>query len=266
MIKKILKPLLGRGIGGKFPINYLCRLFIFLFNPFEINGIKLYLPLDEIQFLTGYEREKVKLFKDIVKESNVVVDLGAHIGYYTMLAAKLTGKSGIVYGFEPGDVNLALLKKNQEKNGFDNIILEKKGVSDKTGNSKLYFWGGTRNQRLYGSKNDPFIEIENVSLDDYFKNYQGKISLIKINIAGSEGAGIVGMKDLLRKYPNIKIIMQYSPRRIKELGDDPITCLNILDKLGFKIWLIKEKLEPVKKIKELIKDDTTKELFCKRQK
>ena len=78
------------------------------------------------------------------------------------------------------------------------------------------------------------------------------------------GGAIKGMKELLGKYPNIKLLIQYSPKRIKELGQDPIDSLNVLNELGFKIWKIKETLEPVNKIEELIKDDTTKELFCKR--
>ncbi len=170
----------------------------------------------------------------------------------------------MVYGFEPGGVNFALLKKNKEKNRYNNIILEKKAVGDKNGKSKLYFWGESRNQRLYGSDDIPFAEIESVRLDDYFKNYNGKVDIIKINIAGSEGAAILGMKELLRRYLNIKLIMQYSPRRIKELGENPVDCLNVLKELGFRIWKIKEVLEPVNKIEELIEDDTTKELFCRR--
>lgn len=265
MIKKILKPFLGRGLGGLFPVKYLCRLFIFLFNPFEIEGSKLYLPLDEIQFFTGYEKEKVKIFKDVIKKNDVVLDLGAHIGFYTMLAAKLVGEKGMVYAFEPGGANLALVKKNKEENRHNNIILEKKAASDKTGKSKLYFWGESRNQRLYANDDKPFAEIECVKLDDYFKNYTGKIDLIKINIAGSEGIAIQGMAELLEKNPDVKLIIQYSPKRILELGGNPIDGLNVLDKLGFKIWLIKEKLEPVNKIEKLIEDNTTKELFCKRE-
>lgn len=264
MIKKILKPFLGRGIGGFLPVKYLSRLFIFLFNPFEIEGSKLYLPLDEIQFFTGYEKEKVKIFKDIIKENDVVVDLGAHIGYYTMIAAKLVGKKGMIYGFEPGRVNFALLQKNKEKNEYNNIVLEKKAVSDKNGKNKLYFWGASRDQRLYGGDDQPFVEIENVRLDDYFKDYIGKIDFIKINIAGSEGAAIHGMAGLLKKNPNVKLMILYSPKRISELGGNPIDSLNLLEKLGFKTWLIKKELEPVNKIEKLIEDDTTKELFCRR--
>ena len=264
MIKKILKPFLGKGLGGTFPINYFCKLFIFLFNPFEINGNKLYLPLDEIQFFTGYEKEKVKLFKEMVKENNTIVDLGAHIGFYTILAAKLVGRGGMVFAFEPCKKNLALLLKNKEKNGYNNIILEKKGVGDKTEKGKLYLWGDSRYQRLYGSNNCPFEEIEIIRLDDYFKNYTGKIDLIKINIAGSEGAAILGMKELLKRFRDIKIIMQYSPGRIKEFGGNPIDCLNVLRELDFRIWEIKEKLETVVKIEKLAEDYTTKELFCRR--
>jgi len=265
MLKKIIKPFLKQGIGGLPPIKYLCRSFIFVFNPFNIDGSKIYLPLDEIQFLiTGYDVEKREMLKKIVKEGDVIVDLGAHIGYFTTLFAKLVGKTGKVYAFEPEESNFKLLEKNKKINGYDNIILEKKAVSSETGKTKIYSWQGSRYYRTYGEKSNIVCEVEKVKLDDYFKHYNGKINIIKINVVGSEGAAIQGMTELLKNNPNIKLFIEYSPKRIKEMGGDPIDCLNILDRLGFKIWLIKEKLEPVNKIKTLVEDDATKELFCKK--
>ena len=111
MFKKILNLFLGRGIGGIFPFKQLSRLFIFLFNPFVIEDSKLYLPLDEIQFLTGYERDKVKLIKKITKKGDVILDVGAHIGYYTMLFAKIIGSEGKIFAFEPDKANFKILEK-----------------------------------------------------------------------------------------------------------------------------------------------------------
>lgn len=187
MIKKILNPFLGRGIGGFPPVKYLSRLFIFLFNPFVIEGSKLYLPLDEIQMLVNYDKEKVKIFKEIVKEGDTVIDVGAHIGYYTMLAAKIVGKEGKVFAFEPEEKNFNLLRKNKECNNYENIVLEKKAVSDRSVISKLYLWKESRYHRLYGAPDTPFEEVETVTLDDYFKDYMRKVNLIKIGVPGSEG-------------------------------------------------------------------------------
>jgi FkbM family methyltransferase len=86
------------------------------------------------------------LFKGIVKEGMVVVDIGANIGYYTLIAAKLVGKSGIVYVFEPMPSNYECLCKNIEVNGYTNVVLIQKAVSNKYGIAKVWFekdWSGS---------------------------------------------------------------------------------------------------------------------------
>lgn len=267
MFKKFIKQFLGRGLGKSAIAKYLSKTFIFVFNPFTIEGSKLYLPQDEIQFLLGYDPIKKDAFKQVVKENDVVVDLGAHIGYYTMLAAKLVGPGGKVYAFEPYKNNFDLLKKNKEKNKYDNIVLENKAVVDKTKEGEIYTWHESRYHSLYVKEDKSSQKIQMVSLDDYFKNYSGKIDVIKINIMGSEGLAIKGMTEVLGKNKDLKIFMYFTPGRIKELGDNPMDCLNILKELGFKVkWLItKNKLEEAPEtIEELVNSDDTKELFLTR--
>jgi len=267
MFKKLIKPFLGKGLGKSFPIKFLSKSFIFIFNPFVIEGSKLYLPSDEIQFLSGYDPIKKDIFKHTIKKNDVVVDLGAHIGYYTMLAARLVGKNGKVYAFEPYKNNFDLLKKNKETNKYDNIILENKAVIDETKTGEIYTWHESRYHSLYAKKDKFYQKIQVVSLDDYFKNYSGKIDVIKINIMGSECLAIKGMIEVLKKNKDVKIFMYFTPGRIKKLGGNPIDCLNILEELGFKIrWIIKRnKLEEApERMEELVESDETKELFLTR--
>ena len=63
-------------------------------------------------------------------QGNFVIDLGANIGYYTCILAKLVGKDGKVFAFEPDPRNLKLLEKNIKVNEYNNVVIVDKAVSD----------------------------------------------------------------------------------------------------------------------------------------
>lgn len=84
-------------------------------------------------WLGSYENEKVKIFKKFVKKGRVVFDIGANVGYYSLLAANLVGPSGKVFAFEPLRSNFEHLKKNADINFYRNIFPFEVAVSDKSG-------------------------------------------------------------------------------------------------------------------------------------
>jgi len=69
-----------------------------------------------------FEKYETKLFKKSIKRGMVVLDIGANIGYYTLLAARLVGDEGKVFAFEPDPYNYSLLRKNIEANRYNNVI------------------------------------------------------------------------------------------------------------------------------------------------
>jgi FkbM family methyltransferase len=86
----------------------------------------------------------------------------------------------------------------------------KKAVSNKTGNIRLYLCeDDIGDHRIYNSyDNHQSIQIEVTRLDDYFKDYNGKIDFIKMDIQGAEDAALQGMLYLLKKNKNLKIITE----------------------------------------------------------
>ncbi len=124
------------GILNKIPfINYSYHLLIrYAFADINgqflvtMNGHKMYISDDFLGFyLIGeYEPETTDLFVSLLHEGDVVVDIGAHIGYYTLLAARTVGKDGKVFAFEPDPDNYALLVKNVEMNGYNNVTAVQK--------------------------------------------------------------------------------------------------------------------------------------------
>jgi len=192
--KKAVKILSGHGIGNFYPIKVIHSFVIsYLKSNFaEVQGHKMFLDSKDSLCLSingVYEPFETELVKKEIKKGDVVLDLGANIGYYTLIFGKLVGKRGKVFAFEPDPTNFSLLKKNVEMNGYKNVELVQKAVSNKTGKIKLYLCEDNKgDHRIYNSHDGrQSIEIEAIRLDDYFKNYNGAVDFIKMDIQGAEG-------------------------------------------------------------------------------
>jgi len=197
-----------------------------------------------------YEPLETELVKKEVKKGDVVLDIGANIGYYTLILARLVGDGGKVFAFEPDPTNFALLRKNVEANGYNNVALVQKAVSNQTGKTRLYLNPDkAADHRIYESGDGrQSIVIEAVRLDDYFKNFNGKIDFIKMDVQGAEGRVIQGMLNLLKKNHNVKIAMEFAPNSLQKSGTAPADCLNLLTGLGFNLFEIAEQEKEIRPV------------------
>lgn len=173
--------------------------------------ITIVLPelVSKIIYLTGgFEESVEKIIGQFVKPGDVVVDVGAHIGYFSILMSRQVGKDGKVYAFEPTPSTYALLKQNCLS--FTNIHVVNKAVFSKITKLKLQDFG-----ILYLALNSLFSprinkklpmekrEVETIDLDTYFSKSE-KPNFIKIDAENSEYEIIKGMENLLRtKRPTI---------------------------------------------------------------
>ncbi len=140
-----------------------------------------------------------------------------------------------------------LLGRNVEANGYENVITVRKAVSDKTGKAKLYCgWGNQGDHRTYDTHDGrKTIDIEAVTLDEFFKEYIGGIDIIKMDIQGTELSAFQGMKNILEKNPKLKIITEFWPIAVRESGKAPAEVLNAYVEAGFRLYLIDTGLESV---------------------
>jgi FkbM family methyltransferase len=188
-----------------------------------------------------YEPFETGLFLKEIKSGQTVVDVGANIGYYTLLAARLVGPEGRVYAFEPDPTNFGLLRKNVEANGYKNVVLVNKALSNKNGKTKLFINPANRgDHRVYDSGDGrASVTIETVTLDSYLK--KKKVDFIKMDIQGAEPLALEGMKKTIRASKGLKLITEFSPDSIKLAKGDPKKFLAALQALGFKLSEISEK-------------------------
>jgi len=174
--------------------------------------------------------------KGSVKEGDTVLDIGACVGYYTVLLSDLVGKTGKVYAFEPDQKNCETLRENIDD--LWNVIPLEVAVSDKAGPAKLYHSKiNSGDHRLFESyEGQETVDVKAVSLDGYEYPLPGEdIDFIKLDVQGAEGAALNGMLNLLEASPNVTLLVEYSPKLLAEFGSDPEGFLRGIEAAGFRI-------------------------------
>ena len=246
-------------------------------NKVNMDGFDIYLDSNDslgLSIFGRYEPLEIETIKKEIQEGSVFVDIGANIGYHTLHLARHVGEKGHIYAFEPDEENYALLEKNVQINGINNVTLIKKAVSNKVGTAKLYLSDINKaDHQIYKTKEiRKAIVIETTTLDDYFASYSGSIDFIKMDIQGSEYLAFKGMRSILKKYPNIKMVMEYWPAAIKACGEDPKKFLDDLLSLGFSFYDVNDankSVIPINKAeiiaKYSLKPGIYTNLLCKRR-
>lgn len=293
MLRKIRNFLVSTRIHKKFPIlvvlyDYLFRCFGSHKSIIEIQGSKMYINVHEESadirktFQTYalnriHEEATTELFKKIVKRGDVVVDLGANIGYFTLLAARLVGEQGRVYAFEPEPRNHKYLLKNIELNGYNNILPMQKAVSDRQGRTKLYIcsydtghhtinqYEGIRVQKPdLNDDKEVFIEVETTTIDGFFEDKEQSIDVMKIDVEGAEMLVLSGMDKVIKQSKGLKMFVEFFPLFIQKMGGSPREFIRkLLEDYGFSIFIIGQDYDA--RNRELLRVKSVDHLinFCK---
>jgi FkbM family methyltransferase len=164
-----------------------------------------------------------------------VLDIGANIGFYTTLLSGVVGKNGTVYSFEPDEVNFHHLKRLTRK--LSNVKPIKAACGEISGVSYLYKSEKLNvDHHLY--KNDEpreKIEVQMISVDEYFKNEGVDIGFIKIDVQGYDCFAFKGMKNTLARSDNPIIIGELWPYGLRQAGSSTDEYLLELAHAGFDV-------------------------------
>jgi FkbM family methyltransferase len=199
------------------------------------------------------ERNETRILLESLKPGMTVIDVGANVGYYTLLMSKRVGAAGKVFAFEPDPLNFSILEYHAKRYQCANVVLEKKAVLSKSGSARLYqSQSNPGDHRVYDlGDGRRSIPVEVVSLDDYFKRSKAPIDFIKIDVQGAEMAVIDGMNDILgdhSKTRNLQTLIEFCPLALEEFGSNASEFLKRLDCWGLKIHFLdpkKRKIEPI---------------------
>ena len=235
-----------------YKINWIKKVITPIVNTLKpnyiiIQGNKLYIDKkdavvsQELVISGTWEEYETEVFKKNINKGDTVLDIGAHIGYYTLIAAQLVGDKGKVYAFEPDHKNFSLLKKNVEVNGYKNVVLVNKAVGEIDGKIELYLDDeNTGDHRIYVSDaRRKGITIEVVTLNNFLKNNE-EVNLIKMDIQGSESSALKGGSNIIKENKSIKILTEFWPKGLKLSGSSSNEFINLLIKNKFYIYDINE--------------------------
>jgi len=199
-------------------------------------GVSLYLITEGT-----YEPRLTQLLSELIKPGMVVVDGGANVGCFTMLAAKLVGGVGRVYAFEPAPESFELLERGIELNGYSNVVATRCALSSYSGSETLYLdrsnFGASSLRGANVADREGQVEVPVTSLDDFFAGSGVAVDLIKLDTQGAEGLVLEGAQSLLAQ-PQLTIVSEFWPAGLRSLGTDPAEFLRQLRDRGFKLaWL-----------------------------
>ncbi|MFA6432646.1 MAG: FkbM family methyltransferase [Candidatus Paceibacterota bacterium] len=191
----------------------------------------------------AHDPYEIECFRNALKTDMNVVDIGANIGYYTVVAAGRVGSQGKVFAYEPESHNFSLLEKNIEANKFTWTTPIKAGLSDKPGKRILFVAEEHTGIHSFADNRGAGsgVEVETDTLDHSLESYGSpKIDLIKMDIEGAEILALQGMKQTFARNPGLILFIELYPQAIERFGHRAIELLDILKESGFTLSIIDE--------------------------
>ena len=160
--------------------------------------------------LGSYEPEQTRLFAETIRPGATVLDVGANVGYYTLLSALLAGPSGAVWSFEPNPRNAGFLRRHAAINGLRQVRVEQAAVSDAEGTARFDFGTGSGTGHL---ASDGAIEVRTLRLDDFCAANRIIPRVVKIDVEGAEAAVRDGFAATVEAARPVIFLSTHGPER-----------------------------------------------------
>jgi FkbM family methyltransferase len=189
-----------------------------------------------------WEADESALFRKLVRPGMTFVDVGANIGYYTLLAGRLLGPAGKAFAFEPDPHNFELLRRNVIVNAMQGYIETiPKAVYRRAEKlrffARKYYPGNSSMAALPQSTLDFLydeieeMEVDAVSLDEFFPG-NARIDVVKVDVEGAEPGVFAGMRDMLKRNRSVVVLCEWCPGQMTQAGNDPEELLKELRDQG----------------------------------
>ena len=179
-----------------------------------------------------WERPLSQWFTQVVTPDTVFVDVGANFGYFTVLAASRIGPSGQgrVVAFEPNPKLAALLQRNLQINwSMAPVDFHAAAVAEQAGTVQLHVpAGASANASLTRIAGEgEVVDVAAVRLDDVVPA-DIAVDVLKIDVEGHEAGVLAGAKAVIARSPAIRIVMEWSPKQMRQARIDPQTVCDLL--------------------------------------
>jgi FkbM family methyltransferase len=192
-----------------------------------------------IYFFGVYEEATVRWFRSVLRPGMVVLDIGAHVGQYSLIAASDVGPKGRVHSFEPNPASFRRLRDNVEMNGFRHVSTHPLAVSDAEGEATLYVpehdnLGEASLQACQPGMKE--TKVRCVTIDEWARTADlgesPRIDVMKIDVQGLEGKVLQGAREVLKRF-RPRIVCEFEERWLRGTGTSSVELKQMLGEMGY---------------------------------
>lgn len=199
--------------------------------------------LSELIYIGWFESAELTFLRKFLRNEDVFIDVGANIGLFTVLAARIVGDSGRVYSFEPCSKSFLRLKENIALNGYHNVSCHQTALSDRSGDATLTVsldgfdaW----NSLGKPSEGQSFATevVDCCTLDEFAQDNElfERVQLMKIDVEGWEYFVLAGGKKLLSSEKAPILLVEFTDANCLQSGK---TCEDVyrqLESCGYQMY------------------------------
>ncbi len=182
--------------------------------------------------LTDFVAEEIEF-----RPGDVVFDVGANVGWYSLLLDRMMAVGCEVFSFEPDPHNYSLLLENVARNHAEKVRPQPLGVADKSGTLTLHLYSNRNLGRhsMLPLHEGPTVEVDVIALDEFCAAHgleKRPVRLLKIDVEGFELAALSGASRLLSRCETV--LMEFSPTYMRTAGIEPEDLLRLVQDAGFR--------------------------------
>ena len=211
-------------------------------------GVKLNLNFDsalsKLIYCYNFELLERKFVNHFLRPGDIFVDVGANVGLFTLIAAKLVGKKGSVYAFEPCSLTYSRLKYNVNLNKFSNVNCHQIALSDRNCEQDMVLsldgfdaWNSLAKPTAGQAFSSEVINT--MRWDDFVvkHNLQGKVTLMKIDVEGWETFVLAGGTQTLSREDAPTLLVEFTEKAAKTANSSCKELYQKLEHLGYKMFV-----------------------------
>jgi FkbM family methyltransferase len=208
--------------------------------PRSINGETIRFPARWSRFYpSAYEPEKHAFLRTSCEPGTLAIDVGAHLGLFTVVMARAVGAEGRLLSFEPAPVTHAALVRVVSMNGLsDRVEIRPEAVSRTRGRAELSYLpdipANSNSLVAFGNRAGRTVDVDTIDLDSFVQPRVTRVSCIKIDAEGAELDVLTGATSTLRAHlPALAI--ELHPNAISAAGQSIGDLWDLLDDLGYQV-------------------------------
>jgi FkbM family methyltransferase len=176
-----------------------------------------------VYFFGSFHWNLTSTLATLTRPGDIVIDVGANVGFMTLFFASLVGPQGSVYAVEPFNPNLALLERNVSRAGYRNRVrLEKYALGDHSAIETLRYQSSSCNLggvSLLSGKGDQEQSVEMVPLDSLWEKWgKPRASLLKVDVEGFELNVLAGAQQMFAEAPPKVCLVEFNTEYLSEAG------------------------------------------------